>query len=102
MKKVCNVFFLISLMVLTNGCSRKKNPEPLSLDVMSFNIWVGGGKSVTATARVINESGADIIGIQEATTNGRNAALAIADSPGWNSFHYSHPAPFLSNILLVD
>lgn len=102
MRKICNLFFLISLMVLADGCSQKKNTEPLSLDVMSFNIWVGGGKSITSTARVINESGADIIGIQEATNNGRNVAVAIADSLGWNSYTYSHTAVILSKYPIID
>ncbi|MDR2286795.1 MAG: endonuclease/exonuclease/phosphatase family protein [Prevotellaceae bacterium] len=52
--------------------------------VMSFNIWVGGGKSIDRTVAVVKESGADIAGIQE---EAKNAASIIAKSLGWRTVH---------------
>jgi endonuclease/exonuclease/phosphatase family metal-dependent hydrolase len=54
------------------------------LRVMSFNIWVGGGKSIVRTVAAIRESAADIVGIQEESNN---AATTIANSLGWSSVH---------------
>jgi endonuclease/exonuclease/phosphatase (EEP) superfamily protein YafD len=58
--------------------------EKIELRVMSFNIWVGGGRSVERTVAAINESNADIVGIQE---DANGAAAAIAQSLGWRSVH---------------
>jgi endonuclease/exonuclease/phosphatase family metal-dependent hydrolase len=55
-----------------------------TLRVMSFNIWVGGGKSIERTIAVVKESRADIVGIQE---EGKDAAATIAKSLGWTSVH---------------
>jgi endonuclease/exonuclease/phosphatase family metal-dependent hydrolase len=55
-----------------------------TLRVMSFNIWVGGGKSIERTVAAVRESGADIVGIQEET---KNAAAIISKSLGWSSVH---------------
>jgi endonuclease/exonuclease/phosphatase family metal-dependent hydrolase len=54
------------------------------LRVMSFNIWVGGGKSIERTIAVIKESKADIVGIQE---EAKDAAATIAKSLEWASVH---------------
>jgi endonuclease/exonuclease/phosphatase family metal-dependent hydrolase len=55
-----------------------------TIRVMSFNIWVGGGKSLERTIAVIKESGADIVGIQE---EAKDAAANIAKSLGWTTVH---------------
>ncbi|MDH6358660.1 endonuclease/exonuclease/phosphatase family protein [Parabacteroides sp. PF5-9] len=67
------------------SCKPKQENGPLSLKVMSFNIWHGGGKSVEATGRVFFESGADIIGVQESFRDEKNMAVYLADSLGWYS-----------------
>lgn len=73
----------ISLILLFFACKSNASYE---LQVMSFNIWMGGGSSIENTAEVIVRSGAHIVGIQEAGRKGSNTAVAIADSLGW----YSH------------
>lgn len=90
-------------VAVVNSCT-KKQPAPLSLNVMSFNIWVGGGKSVDATAKVIAESGAGIIGIQEAIRDDKNTAVDIADSLGWHSYicPHSQRTVILSKYPVVD
>jgi hypothetical protein len=55
-----------------------------TLRVMSFNIWVGGGKSIERTIAVVRESGAGIVGIQE---EAKDAATTIAKSLGWTSVY---------------
>jgi endonuclease/exonuclease/phosphatase family metal-dependent hydrolase len=59
-------------------------PSTDTLRVMSFNIWVGGGKSLVRTAAVIRESRADIVGIQEGTDN---AIADIVKNLGWPTIH---------------
>ncbi len=89
------VFLSLSLW----GCSQ---PESKELRVMSFNIWVGGGKSVTETARVIQESGADIVGIQESSRNEVNMAVHIADSLGWYAYAQKGSPAILSRYAITD
>lgn len=71
--------------------------DPDSLQVMSYNIWVGGeagGQPLEQTAEVIRRAGADVIGLQE--TNGYqkagkrpNHTQRLAESLG---FHYAEQA----------
>jgi endonuclease/exonuclease/phosphatase family metal-dependent hydrolase len=60
------------------------NSTAIRLRVMSFNIWVGGGKSIDRTVEVIRASNADVAGIQEET---KDAAAYIAKKLGWTSIH---------------
>ncbi|MDR1290678.1 MAG: endonuclease/exonuclease/phosphatase family protein, partial [Planctomycetaceae bacterium] len=71
------------------------------LKVMSFNIWVGGGKSVEETARVIRETSADIVGIQEASKGGKNTAEKIAKDMNWHSCVYSSGCTIISRYPVV-
>ncbi|MDR2440543.1 MAG: endonuclease/exonuclease/phosphatase family protein [Planctomycetaceae bacterium] len=66
--------------------SQEKEQNTLELKVMSFNIWVGGGKSVEETTNVIKQTSADIVGIQEASKKGNNIAEKIAKEMGWYSY----------------
>lgn len=78
------VVFAVSLRdsVYSQGTIKS---EPLDeLKVMSFNIWVGGGKSETETLRVIRSSRADIVGIQESNKSGKNVAKAFAEEMKWS------------------
>lgn len=89
------VFFLLAV----SGCSQ---PESRELRVMSFNIWIGGGQSVSETARVIQESGADVIGVQESSRDNVNIAVHIADSLGWYSYATEGSPAILSRYAITD
>ncbi|WP_280744753.1 MULTISPECIES: endonuclease/exonuclease/phosphatase family protein [unclassified Parabacteroides] len=69
---------------------------------MSFNIWLGGGKSVQETARVILESKADIVGIQESSRDDVNTAINIADSLGWYSYASTGSPTIISKFAITD
>lgn len=61
--------------------------SPITLRVMSFNIWVGGsggGQPLEQTARVIRESGACIVGMQETHADETDNSAAIAEILGWH------------------
>jgi exodeoxyribonuclease III len=68
--------------------------EAETLRVMSFNIWVGGesgGQPLEQTAKVVKESGADIIGLQEVCGDGERGkrpdnGSKIAELLGMNYF----------------
>lgn len=92
------VMVLMAVMIET-GLSSQSQSEPAksgpeTIRVMSFNIWVGGesGKqSLEQTARVIQEAGADIVGLQETLGNEVNKVRPdngkkIAEILGWNYF----------------
>ncbi|MCD8264181.1 MAG: endonuclease/exonuclease/phosphatase family protein [Tannerellaceae bacterium] len=68
---------------------------------MSFNIWVGGGYSIEATADVIVQSNADIVGIQESSRDGQNIALYIADSLGWPGYAFNEGQTVISKFPIV-
>ena len=74
------VLLLLAPSQLTPRHGQAQSAEPITLRVMSFNIWVGGelvnfGKVVEA----IQAAEADIVGLQEATGNTRR----LADRLGW-------------------
>jgi endonuclease/exonuclease/phosphatase family metal-dependent hydrolase len=71
------------------------------LKVMSFNIWVGGGKSAEETANVIKQTSADIVGIQEASKGGINVAGKIAKEMGWYSFAANSSCTIISRYPVV-
>ncbi|MDR2954254.1 MAG: hypothetical protein LBV43_04155 [Prevotella sp.] len=98
MKTFYNIITSVFFILLISSCSSK----PVQLNVMSFNIWVGGGKSLDATAQVIVDSKADIVGIQESTRAGKNMAVHIADSLGWYSYVYSNSPTIISRYPIVD
>src|SRR5207245_2921411 len=68
---------LLTLLGLTGGA----NAAPVAeLKILSFNIWVNGGRSLSNCIEVIRTAGADIVGLQEC-----NAATAqtIASNLGF-------------------
>ncbi|MBK5721126.1 endonuclease/exonuclease/phosphatase family protein [Dysgonomonas sp. Marseille-P4677] len=101
MRILCKLVLLL-VVIFTVSCSKKENPVSVSLNVMSFNIWVGGGKSIGATAEVFVNSGADIIGVQEASRDDRNIAEYIADSLGWHSYVYDRSPTIISKYPIID
>ena len=92
----------IVLLLVFVGCSSQKTTNPQEIRVMSFNIWLGGGKSLEATARVIQESRADIVGIQESSHNNVNGAFRIADSLGWYSYITEGSPSIISRYAIAD
>ncbi|MDR2037024.1 MAG: endonuclease/exonuclease/phosphatase family protein [Bacteroidales bacterium] len=97
MKHILLVLLTITCLA---GCREEKPPK--NLRIMSFNIWVGGGRSVAATADVIIKSRAQIIGIQEATRRGKNIAVQIADSLGWYAYANGNSTTIISPFAIVD
>jgi endonuclease/exonuclease/phosphatase family metal-dependent hydrolase len=84
--------FAFSVVVLIPQVltAQEQQQNTQQLKVMSFNIWVGGGKSVEETARVIRETSVDIVGIQESSKNGNNMAEKIANEMNWHSYTSSN------------
>jgi endonuclease/exonuclease/phosphatase family metal-dependent hydrolase len=78
---VCVPFFSFDSLIAQNADS-----AGIELKVMSFNIWVGGGKSVEKTFEVVKQSGADMIGFQETEKGGNNTAEKFARELNWH-FH---------------
>jgi endonuclease/exonuclease/phosphatase family metal-dependent hydrolase len=70
----------------TATCTVTVTDPEMTLRVMSFNIWVGGGNSLDRTIAVIRDSKADIVGIQESTDA---AVAAIVNALGWYSSKYN-------------
>ena len=98
MKKYVGLFLILACF----GCSKPKSAAPQEIRIMSFNIWVGGGKSVAATAKVIQESGVDIVGIQESSRDDVNMAVRIADSLGWYSYATKRSPSIISKYAIAD
>lgn len=99
MKNIQKLFIFSLILLLACACKLEK---PTTLKVMSFNIWMGGGKSIDATAEVLVNSGADIIGIQEAWGREKDVAVHIADSLGWHSYNRSRSEVIISKYPIVD
>lgn len=99
MKNAQKLFIFSLILLFASAC---KQSSPTTLKVMSFNIWMGGGKSVSETANVFVSSGADIIGIQEAWGNGKDVASLIADSLGWYSYNRSRSEVIISKYPIID
>lgn len=61
----------------------------LSVRVMTFNIWRGGEagyQPLSQTVKVIRESKADMVGIQESYAGQVDNAAKVAESLGWHHF----------------
>jgi endonuclease/exonuclease/phosphatase family metal-dependent hydrolase len=98
MKRLLYLLYPAACCLLLTAC----NNSPHELRVMTFNIWVGGGTSLAETARVIRESRADIIGIQESADRDRhNRAIALADSLGLYAYENGESATILSRYAIV-
>ena len=77
LKSLHALMALLTLLSLTNGANAAAVTE---LKILSFNIWVNGGRSLSNCIEVIRTAGADIVGLQEC-----NAATAqtIASNLGF-------------------
>ena len=96
MRNICKHLSLFLIVTILASCSNKQSSEQIQLKVMSFNIWLGGGKSKEATASVIVKSGADIIGIQESMNGDVNVAVLLADSLGFHSYVHKESRTIIS------
>ena len=71
------VLILTSFIVLSFGHRLQASPVT-QLKVLSFNIWVQGGSSLSNCIEVIRTSGADIVGLQECNqTTAQTIATAL-------------------------
>lgn len=84
---------------LLQGCTASGKTE---INMMSFNIRMGGGASVSRTAQVMVSSGADIIGVQESLAGETNTATRIADSLGWYAYARGGSETILSRYAIAD
>ncbi|WP_165021685.1 endonuclease/exonuclease/phosphatase family protein [Dysgonomonas sp. ZJ279] len=98
LKYLLGIFIAITIC----SCNKKQDITTIQLKVMSFNIWVGGGKSIGSTGEVFAKSGADIIGVQESTRDGKNIAVHLAGSLGWHSYAYSESQTIISKYPIID
>jgi endonuclease/exonuclease/phosphatase family metal-dependent hydrolase len=81
--------YLFCLLFLLNCISAAE------LNIMSFNIWHDGkaGKQpLSQTVKVIKDSGADIVGLQEVKKN----AQAIAEKLNWHHIHHRRDTAIIS------
>lgn len=72
------------------------------VSVLTYNILAGGmrrGQPLSQTAKVIRASGADIVGIQEATNN--DSADQLAELLGWNMLRLSRSCVILTRHEIV-
>lgn len=76
--------------------------ETRELKVMSFNIWVGGGKSLDETFRVVRETGVDIVGVQESTKQSVNVVEKFAEENGWHTHAEGSSRTILSHYPIVE
>src|SRR5690606_12831145 len=86
---------LAACLPVVAGCAPEPDPpQPDVVRVMTFNMWVGGeagGQPLERSARVVQASGADIVGLQE--TRGRerdgqrpDEGARLASLLGWHHF----------------
>jgi len=94
-----NLVYLLGILLL---CSCSLKSSSYEVKVMSFNIWMGGGKSIERTADVIVQSGADIVGIQEARKKESNTAVFIAEKLGWHSHVTNGSCTIISKYPIVE
>ena len=74
LKSLQALLALLTLLGLVNGA----NAAPVTeLKILSFNIWVNGGRSLSNCIEVIRTAGADIVGLQEC--NGATAQNIASD-----------------------
>lgn len=98
LSRYCTVIFilLLALFLPAPRQGQAQATPPVTLRVMTFNIWVGGelvnfGKVVEA----IQAAEADIVGLQEATGNTRRLAAAL----GW---YANERTQIISRFPLID
>jgi hypothetical protein len=107
--------FLILLLAVLAACqsgkdSSRSEGKSNELNVLSFNIWVGGevgGQPIEKSVEVIRMSGAAVVGIQEGHayhpdgTFKSNNALKMAEILGWNYFSQGRSA-IITSYSVVD
>jgi len=98
LSRYCTIIFilLLALFLPAPRQGQAQATPPVTLRVMTFNIWVGGelvnfGKVVEA----IQAAEADIVGLQEATGNTRRLAAAL----GW---YANERTQIISRFPLID
>ena len=62
LKSLQAVVALLTMLALANGANAAAVTE---LKILSFNIWVNGGRSLSNCIEVIRTAGADLVGLQE-------------------------------------
>ena len=70
-------------------CVMTETSADTTFRIMSFNIWVGGAagrQPLSQTVKVIRESKADVVGMQESHAGKVDSARKIAESLGWHHF----------------
>ena len=80
-RPLCAIFLHLSFVIGVSGDT--------TLRVMSFNIWRGGaagGQPLSQTVKVIRESKADVVGIQESYAGKVDSAKKVAEAMGWYHF----------------
>ena len=81
---------------LTPSHGQAQSAEPITVRVMSFNIWVGGELvNFAKVVAAIQAAEADIVGLQEATGNTRR----LADALGW---YANERTQIISRFPLID
>lgn len=110
-----NYKFLILLLSVMTACQSGKDSglregKSKELNVLSFNIWVGGeagGQPIEKSVEVVRMSGAMVAGIQEGHANNSdgtfksNNALKMAELLGWNYFSQGRSA-IITSLPVVD
>lgn len=86
-KMILTLLFSLGCLVWASNVTRanpnKHQTDKEGLKVMSYNVLQGGtkrGQPLTQTAKVIQASGADIVGLQEVGDNAKELATLL----GWN------------------
>src|ERR1051325_6469284 len=78
LKSLQSLVALLTLLSLAHGA----NAAPVTeLKILSFNIWVNGGRSLSNCIEVIRTTGADIVGLQECNAP---TAQTIASNLGFH------------------
>ena len=94
MKSSAILSFAIVVIFIVCGCSAHAAPpqgEKPGLRVMTYNVLYGGtkrGQPLSQTAKVIRESGADIVGLQEIGGNAKELASLL----GWKYLRHGSGA----------
>jgi len=89
------------------GFRHQGSLDPITVRVMSFNIWIGGeagGQPLEQTAAVIRAAKADIVGIQESFGSGNPApdnAKKIAEILGWQHVNQGGSTSVISRFPIV-
>ena len=102
MKRICYcVCVSLAVFCFLQTIASAQEEKARELKVMSFNIWVGGGTSLDETLNVIKTTGVDIVGVQEASKQGKNVIEQFAKDSGWYSHAETSSRTILSRYPIV-